>query len=100
VTLGSSPLTLGRLNAPLSGKRRTVIPYTRTVAARVVQWSRSGYKSGVCTGNGRTPAPSGTTLDLPKPQSADAPTVTLRLDNSYVGDRRRGDARPDVRMDA
>jgi hypothetical protein len=26
--------------------------------------------------------------------------VTLRLDNSYVGDRRRGDARPDVRMDA
>ena len=76
VTLGSSPLTLRRLNAPLSGKRRTVIPYTRTVAARVVRRSRSGYKRGVCTGNGRTPAPSGTTLDLPKPQSADAPTVT------------------------
>ena len=71
VTLGSSPLTLRRPNAPLSGKRRTVIPYTRTVAAGVVRWSRSGYKSGVCTGNGRTPAPSGATLDLPKPQSAD-----------------------------
>ena len=44
--------------------------------------------------------PSGTTLDLPKPQPADAPTVTLRLDNSYSGDPRRGDGRPAVRMDA
>jgi hypothetical protein len=46
------------------------------------------------------PAPSGATLDHSKPQSADVPTVTLRLDNVYTADPRRGDGRPVVRMDA
>jgi len=53
----------------------------------------------VCTGNGRAPAPSGASLDLPDRPSADVPTLVLRLDHRF-GEPRRDDGRPVVRMES